>query len=155
MQDRRLRLLTYFIMGYMLLAFVWWSVLLIAKNKDAFLAKSELLQIGLAAEGLIKSPEEYFRSDRYEILFKDYKRQENMIMGEALFLSISLLIGIYLVYRGYRREVAVSQQQSNFLLSITHELKSPLAGIRLALETILKRSDRLKPKQIEGLSVRG
>ena len=35
--------------------------------------------------------------------------------------------------------MAAARHQRNFLLSITHELKSPLAGIQLALQTMKKR----------------
>ncbi|MGH1434920.1 MAG: sensor histidine kinase [Lewinella sp.] len=155
MQNRHLRFLTYFIMGYMLLAFVWWSFLLFTKNRDAFHAKIELQQIGMAAEGVIQSPMDFYVSERYQELVTSYRKQERMIMGETIFLSLSLLAGIYVIYRGYRREVASSKQQRNFLLSITHELKSPLAGIRLALETIAKRGDQLPPDKRQMLSMRG
>lgn len=155
MQNRQLRFLTYFIMGYMLLAFVWWSFLLFTKNRDAFQAKMELQQMGMAAEGLIKTPMDFYVSDRYQELMTAYRKQERMIMGETIFLSISLLAGIYVIYQGYQREVASSRQQRNFLLSITHELKSPLAGIRLALETIAKRGDQLPSDKRQMLSQRG
>ncbi len=155
MQNRQLRFLTYFIMGYMLLAFVWWSFLLFTKNRDAFQAKIELQQMGMAAEGVIKTPMDFYVSDRYQELMTAYRKQERMIMGETIFLSLSLLAGIYVIYRGYQREVASSRQQRNFLLSITHELKSPLAGIRLALETIAKRGDQLPLDKRQMLSQRG
>jgi signal transduction histidine kinase len=62
-----------------------------------------------------------------------------MIVGEASVFIISLVIGIWLINRGYHREVMAAQQRRNFLLSITHELKSPIASIKLVLETLLKR----------------
>ena len=40
---------------------------------------------------------------------------------------------------GVKKELFLNQQQRDFLLSITHELKSPIAGIQLAVETILNR----------------
>ena len=80
-------------------------------------------------------------------LKEDYKGQEWMILGEGLFLTIFLFFGIYLVDQGYRREVAAAKQRRNFLLSITHELKSPLASIQLILETFIKRN-------LEGESVK-
>jgi len=52
-----------------------------------------------------------------------------------------------LINRGYNKEIVVANQQRNFLLSITHELKSPLSSIRLILETFQKRA--LKPEQRE------
>lgn len=155
MQNRNLRVLTYFVMGYMTLAFVWWSVLLWTKNQDAYRAKIELQQIGMAAEGLIQTPMDFYASERYQILKQSYRRQERMILGETIFLSLSLLAGLYVIYLGYRREVRASKQQRNFLLSITHELKSPIAGIRLALETIAKRGDQLPLDKRQQLSERG
>ena len=106
-------------MGYMLLAFSWWSFLLITKNRDAFHAKLELQQIGMAAEGAIRSPMDFYVSDRYQELMKAYRKQERMIMGEAFFLSLSLLIGIYIIYRGYRRVGQWFPRPSEFPLRAT------------------------------------
>lgn len=123
----------------MLLALVWWSVLLLTKNRDAFQAKAELLQLGMAAEQRIASGADFMASPEYAALEAEYQMQEWMIFGEAAIFVVTLCAGIYLVNRSYRKEVAAARQQRNFLLSITHELKSPLAGIRLALETFKKR----------------
>ncbi len=139
----------------MLLAFAWWSVLLFAKNRDAYRAKVELFQMGMVAEGLVSSEEEFLQSEQYLLLKEQYDRQEHMILGETIFLILSLLGGMYIIYQGYQREVASSRQQRNFLLSITHELKSPIASIRLILETLDKRKDSLQAEQINRLSNNG
>ncbi len=123
----------------MLLAFSWWSVLLFTKNQDAFNAKTELLQIGMVAEQRVRNDAQFYQSAEYQELYDDYHKQDLMILGEAIVFIITLVLGVYLVNRSYRREVDNARQQRNFLLSITHELKSPLAGIRLSLETIKKR----------------
>ena len=136
---RRLRLLSVGIIAYMILALAWWSVLLVTKNRDAFQAKAELLQLGMAAEQRIVTGAEFVASPEYAALESGYQMQEWMIIGEAIVFVVTLCVGIYLVNRSYRKEVAAARQQRNFLLSITHELKSPLAGIRLALETFRKR----------------
>lgn len=155
MFNPRLRIFTYVVLLYTLFAFVWWSVLLNTKNQDAFEAKSQLLQIGMAAEGLIQTPDDYYRSERYAELKQVYQRQEYMIMGEMVVLVLSLLGGMYIVYRGYQQEVKASQQQRNFLLSITHELKSPIASIRLILQTLQGRRDRLSGEQLHQLGQNG
>jgi len=153
LKNKRLRLLSYLVIAYMLIAFAWWSVLLFTKNKDAYNAKSELLKIGMIAEGLADNEDTFFMSQAHQILLKEYKRQEYMIFGEAIFFILSLVIGIYLINRAYYKEVGSSEQQKNFLLSITHELKSPLASLRLILETFIKRD--LKTEQKLELSESG
>lgn len=62
-----------------------------------------------------------------------------MILGEGLVFGISLLLGIYLIYRSSRKEIETTKKQNNFLLSFSHELKSPLTAINLSLDTIKKR----------------
>ena len=147
---RRLRVLTLSIIAYMLLAFAWWSVLLFIKNKDAFEAKARVLEMGMAAEQLIDSRAELEATNEYIALFEEYNNDNLQIFGEAVVFIITLVLGVYLVNRSYRKEVEAAKQQRNFLLSITHELKSPLAGIRLALETFQKRE--LQPAQRERLT---
>ena len=123
----------------MLIAIAWWSILLFTKNKDAFLAKSELNKIGMVAEGLVQSDKDFFETKVYQKLEAEYKRQEWMILGESIVFVASLIIGVYLINRGYNKEINAAQQRRNFLLSITHELKSPIASIKLVLETFIKR----------------
>lgn len=150
MKNIRLRLFSFIVMGYMLLGSAWWSMLLYTKNKDAYLAKEELLATRQELIELLMSQRPELRVDlqhRHQELEtikadlkKSYKGQEWMILGEGLFLTIFLFFGIYLVDQGYRKEVASAKQRRNFLLSITHELKSPIASIHLILETFLKRN---------------
>ena len=147
----RLRLLSNFVILFLLIAFSWWTVLLFTKNQDAFYAKRDLMRIGMVAEGLIEAGDEqtFLAKPSYLELLKQYKRQEWMIISEAFFFVISLVIGLYLINRGYNREVNAALQSRNFLLSITHELKSPIASIRLVLETFMKR--QLEPELVAKL----
>ena len=145
-QNLRLRLLSYIVIAYMMMAFAWWSILLFTKNRDAFRAKRDLFRIGMIADGTVKNDQEFLATDVYKNLSKQYQRQEWMILGEATFFVISLVIGVWLINRGYNKEVNAAQQRRNFLLSITHELKSPIASIRLVLETFMKR--KLSPEQV-------
>lgn len=138
-QNLRLRFLSYMVIAYMIMAFAWWSVLLFTKNRDAFSAKSELLRIGMIKEKLVKTHAEFLSTPQYQSLSTRYTRQEWMIVGEAIVFVISLGFGVYLINRGYNKEMIASQQSRNFLLSITHELKSPIASIRLIIETLLRR----------------
>ncbi|WP_028297556.1 sensor histidine kinase [Olivibacter sitiensis] len=73
------------------------------------------------------------------LLMEVEPNRKGMIVGEGfLFLSI-FVVGAILLKRAIVREHNSRTQQHNFLLSVTHELKSPLASIKLYLQTILKR----------------
>jgi signal transduction histidine kinase len=62
-----------------------------------------------------------------------------MIMGEGSVFLFLLCVGAYFLHQSIKREDRLHEQQQNFLLSVTHELKSPLAAIKLSLQTIVKR----------------
>jgi signal transduction histidine kinase len=145
-----LRLLSLFVIVYMLLAFTWWSVLLYTKNKDAFLAKSELIKQTMMSDHQIHSLEEFFATPEYQTLAKEYKRQEWMILGEGIVFVLSLVAAVWFINQGYHKEMNAALQRRNFLLSITHELKSPIASVKLILQTFQKRS--LNPEQQEKLT---
>ena len=147
--NRRLRILSFIVMTYMLAALCWWAVLLYRKNTEVFKLESQLLQekyindLGIPSLDVTTLPE-------FELLHQSFNRQMNMIMGEAVVFGFVLILGIYFINRAFNKELAVAERQQNFLLSITHELKSPLASINLILDTFIKRS--LPQDKIEELS---
>jgi len=62
-----------------------------------------------------------------------------MIVGEGSMFIIVFFVGAYFLHRSIMRERKLQEQKKNFLLSVTHELKSPLASIKILLQTIQKR----------------
>ncbi len=74
-----------------------------------------------------------------------------MIAGEGLVFLTLMIFGIIRIRLNLKREAALANQQKNFLLSVTHELKSPIASIKLIFETIQKRDlDKSKLHEIAG-----
>lgn len=67
-----------------------------------------------------------------------------MILSEGLMFITVFLIGAFQFHKAVNKERTLHEQKKNFLLSVTHELKSPLASIKLYLETIQKRSSLSK-----------
>lgn len=63
-----------------------------------------------------------------------------MVLAEGIFFTFCLAAGLWLINRSAQKEVQLTRQRRNFLLSITHELKSPIASLRLILETFHKRA---------------
>lgn len=66
--------------------------------------------------------------------------RKTMILGEGAVFILLFFTGAYQLQKILRKEQKLHEQQKNFLLSVTHELKSPLASIKLYLQTILKRN---------------
>jgi signal transduction histidine kinase len=74
-----------------------------------------------------------------------------MIAGEAFVFIIILTVGVIYVIRSYRKELFLSSRHKNFTLSITHELKTPIASSKLFAQTLIKK-ELTKDKQKEVLS---
>jgi signal transduction histidine kinase len=76
----------------------------------------------------------------YAKIVKTWKSGQRMVLAEGLFFTACLVFGLWVIRRSASREVALARQRRNFLLSITHELKSPIASLRLVMETLVKRT---------------
>lgn len=60
-----------------------------------------------------------------------------MFLFEGGFIGLLLLGSALLVLRALRREQDLGAQQRNFLSAVTHELRSPLAAIKLYVDSLL------------------
>ena len=67
-----------------------------------------------------------------------YNRRRSYAITEGSFFAAVLMAIFVIQWRSSRHESSLNRQHENFLSAVTHELKSPLASIRLALETILR-----------------
>ena len=74
-----------------------------------------------------------------------------MIMGEATVFVTLIGIGAFYVIRSFYREFSLAKRQKNFSLSVTHELKTPIASTRLFAETLLNRKEISEDKKQSSL----
>lgn len=58
---------------------------------------------------------------------------------QALVLVTAIFLGLTYIYRKLNAEVEVMLRQRNFLASVTHELKTPIASLRVWMETLFDR----------------
>lgn len=142
------------LIGYTLLASLWWGVHLWRQNNQLFVAERALLECKFSkngARGLNLTALE--QSAEYRDIENRWLSCRRMVLSEGLILTTCLVVGLWLVNRSVNREIALAQQRRNFLLSITHELKSPLAALRLTMETFGRRE--LPREQVEKLASNG
>ena len=70
----------------------------------------------------------------------------------ALLMVLSVtLFGAYLLWRDVRRELRVAEMRSQFVSSVSHELKTPLTAIRMFAETLRMRRSTDQQTQAEYL----
>lgn len=107
--NTKLLIVFYALIGYIILQFMWWAYHIINLTKQ-------------------------LNNDQDYIL-----RRIGMIAGEAFVFIVIISLGVFYVVRSFRKEFKLAQRQKNFSLSVTHELKTPIASSKLFLETLLNR----------------
>ena len=133
--------LFYILVFYVLMQFSWWAYLLIDLNDEVYQHKIELLEAKHSNPSVLAHEKVIYE--------KKLHQRWSMVLGEGgVFLSL-LLFGIYRTNLAFNREVELSRQQKNFLLSVTHEFKSPLAAVKLNLQTLQKHKlDEARQKEV-------
>lgn len=66
----------------------------------------------------------------------NHESRQMMWLGEGAFLLALLVIVVAMLYRAIRNENRFRDEMEDFLGRVTHEMKTPLAGIKAVLQTI-------------------
>lgn len=123
---------------YMIAALVWWFIALEKQNNI-------ITQIKL--NELLKDDPSYY--NKVVEVEKLSNRKTTQYIGEGLTFLVLILIGAIFVYRATRRQLKISKQQQNFMMAITHELKTPIATAQLNLQTLqLRKLDESKQQKL-------
>jgi signal transduction histidine kinase len=80
---------------------------------------------------------------------EDEQRKTAQYIGEGSMFFLLIIVGAVFIYRAVRKQFKSSEQQQNFMMAVTHELKTPIAVIRLNLETLQKHKlDEQKQQKV-------
>ena len=109
-----------FLVLFLLTMAVWWIV---------YLARLTDEKVEIAAE-LGASPEYVEELHQQEI------SRQIMLGSEGVMFLLLTLVGIWLIYRAVSQAERLRRHQENFLMAVTHELKTPLASMAVYLDTL-------------------
>jgi signal transduction histidine kinase len=134
----------YLLVGYIFASFIWWMFFLVKSSSEAYQEKKELTQLNYKYEN--KTSDAFEKSAAIQAIHNEYRRKLYMIISEGSVFLIILLVVTWKMNQSLQREYKLNLQQKNFLLSITHELRSPIASSKVAMQTLAKRHDLPRDK---------
>lgn len=118
----------WFLLVYIIAALVLWYWELNKQNTQMYQYRVEQLQ---------KDAPDFDR--KLELIDLAKKGKTSQYIGEGSVFLCLILLGAVFVYRATRKQFLLQQQQQNFMMAVTHELKTPIAVAQLNLETLQKR----------------
>jgi two-component system sensor histidine kinase CiaH len=123
---------------YIVAGIGWWFIALQKESRQMAEYKWQALKLDDPA----------YESKLDEIRLEQHNKTARNI-GEGTTFLLLILAGAFFVYREVRRQIKMQLQQQNFMMAVTHELKTPIAITKLNLETLQKhRLDEQKQQQL-------
>jgi K+-sensing histidine kinase KdpD len=123
---------------YVLAALIWWYIALSQQNQQMTAYKISRLSQS---------------ESRYHLMVQqlniDKEKKNKQYFGEGAIFLLFISAGAYFLFRTLNKQIKQTEQQQNFMVAVTHELKTPIAVTQLNLETLLKR--KLDEQQFQKL----
>lgn len=125
---KRAFLIYWILLAYIIAALVWWFIALNRQNEQ--MSRYKIMDI---------RRDDFRYEEKYQKVLQEKKIKTAQYLGEGATFFLLILAGAIFVFRAVRRELRLSAEQQNFMMAITHELKTPIAVAKLNLETMQKR----------------
>jgi two-component system, OmpR family, sensor histidine kinase CiaH len=129
---RRATFIYWMLLLYIVAALAWWLISLETQNKKIATLQYNSVNIQKDSLSVIQW------GDKIAAIDNETKRNTRKYVAEGITFLILIVVGAVFVYRSVRRQFNLQQQQQNFMMAVTHELKTPISVARLNLETMQK-----------------
>lgn len=77
--------------------------------------------------------------EEFKAIQKTFLKKQRAFYSEVIFFTILVISGVVWVFGKLESLLNLNKMQNNFLLSVTHELKTPLTAIKLSSQTLQHR----------------
>ena len=136
---RKATIIYWVLLFYIIAALIWWLLSLEQQNSQIFELKKQALQQKFSGQANSLYQQELKR------LVAQKRRVSTKYISEGITFLLLIIVGAAYIYRMVRKQFILQQQQQNFVMAVTHELKTPIAVSRLNLETLQKHKlDEIK-----------
>lgn len=121
------------LLAYIIAALVFWGFSLDRQSKIIF--ERDITHLRSSVDS---SKNAAFFNAQLKAFEEKREKRKQQYLGEGTTFLLVIFIGAAVVFSSFRRSLQLSRQQNNFMLSVTHELKSPISAIKLNLQTLEK-----------------
>ena len=118
---------------YIVAALIWWFISLELQNDKMLDYKLHQTEIAVKQNNDLAA----YKKERH-IAVDEHRRNRVKYAGEGIVFLGLILVGALFIFRSIKRQIGMQQQQQNFMMAVTHELKTPIAIAKLNLETLQK-----------------
>ncbi len=112
---------------YIVAGIAWWFIALQTESRHLAEYKLQALK-----------PDNPAYESKLDEIRLEQENKTGRNIGEGTTFLLLILAGAFFVYREVRRQIKLQLQQQNFMMAVTHELKTPIAITKLNLETLQK-----------------
>lgn len=77
--------------------------------------------------------------EEFRAIHMNFMRKQRAFYSEVIFFTILVISGVIWVFGKLESLLNLNKMQNNFLLSVTHEFKTPLTAIKLSAQTLQQR----------------
>jgi signal transduction histidine kinase len=127
---RRTTVLYWTLLAYVVAALIWWFISLEKQNQQ--IAEKERNYL---LEHKLELSQAAF-DEQWDKIQRAEQKNFTKYLSEGITFLALIGLGASWVYRSVRRRFRLQKQQEEFIMAVTHELKTPIAVARLNLETI-------------------
>src|SRR5450755_1460377 len=134
----RATIICWLLLIYILAALIWWYIALNLQNN----------QMVAYRLGMVTRDDPSFIV-KVEKIRSDHNRLSAAYKSEGLAFLLVIVAGAVFLRSVIMRQIRIQRQQQNFMMAITHELKTPISIARLNMETLQKHQlDESKKEKI-------